>query len=97
MRWHGERNVEEGLIRHPADSEAWHNFDKKFPDFSRDIRNVLLGLATDGFNPFGAADISHSTWAIVVMSYNLPPSLCMKKNSIFLPCCYRVPNLRESA
>ncbi|CAM8944143.1 unnamed protein product [Rhodiola kirilowii] len=64
MRWHGERKVEEGLIRHPADSEAWHDFDKKFPDFSRDNRNVRLGLATDGFNLFGAATLSHSTWPI---------------------------------
>ncbi|CAM8909852.1 unnamed protein product [Rhodiola kirilowii] len=79
MRWHGERKVEVGLMRHPADSEAWQDFDKNFPDFAKEIRNVRLGLATDGFNPFGAAALSHSTWPIVVMPYNLPPSLCMKK------------------
>ncbi|CAM8921952.1 unnamed protein product [Rhodiola kirilowii] len=79
MRWHGERKVERGLIRHPADSVAWQDFDKNFPEFAKDIRNVRLGLATDGFNPFGAAALSHSTWPIVVMPYNLPPSLCMKK------------------
>ncbi|CAM8990859.1 unnamed protein product [Rhodiola kirilowii] len=51
MRWHGERKVKKGLIRHPADSEAWQDFDKKIPDFAQDVRNVHLGLATDGFNP----------------------------------------------
>ncbi|CAM8953733.1 unnamed protein product [Rhodiola kirilowii] len=61
MRWHGERKVKEGLIRHPADSEAWQDFDKNFSEFSKDIRNVRLGLATDGFNAFGAAALSHST------------------------------------
>ncbi|CAM8943756.1 unnamed protein product [Rhodiola kirilowii] len=79
MRWHEVRRVEEGLIRHPADSEACQDFDNKFPEFSKDIRNVRLGLATDGFNPFRAAALSHNTWPIVVMPYNLPPSLCMKK------------------
>ncbi|CAM8948489.1 unnamed protein product [Rhodiola kirilowii] len=79
MRWHGERKVKKGLIRHPVDSEAWQDFDKKIHDFAQDVRNVRLGLATDGFNLFGAAALSHSTWPIVVMPYNLPPSLCMKK------------------
>ncbi|CAM8918521.1 unnamed protein product [Rhodiola kirilowii] len=69
-----------GLIRHPADSEAWKEFDINFPDFAQDVRNVHLGLATDGFNPFGAAALSHSTWPIVLMPYNLPPLLCMKKD-----------------
>ncbi|CAM8954040.1 unnamed protein product [Rhodiola kirilowii] len=73
MRWHRERKVKNGLIRHPADSEAWHEFDKKYSDFARDFRNVRLGLATDGFNPFGAAALSHSTWPIVMKPYNLPP------------------------
>ncbi|CAM8987826.1 unnamed protein product [Rhodiola kirilowii] len=79
MRWHRERKVRNGHIRHPADGEAWKEFDNKYPDFARDARNVRLGLATDGFNPFGAAGLSHSTWPIVVMPYNLPPSMCMKK------------------
>ncbi|CAM8944440.1 unnamed protein product [Rhodiola kirilowii] len=52
---------------------------KQHPNFARDPRNVRLGLSTDGFNPFGAAALSHCTWPIVVMPYNLPPSMCMKK------------------
>ncbi|CAM8997383.1 unnamed protein product [Rhodiola kirilowii] len=79
MRWHGERKVEKGLIRHRADSEARQEFDINFPDFAQDVRNVRLGLATDGFNTFRAAALSHSTWPIVLMPYNLLPSLCMNK------------------
>ncbi|CAM8934817.1 unnamed protein product [Rhodiola kirilowii] len=79
MRWHRDRKVKNGHIRHPADGEACKEFDNEYPDFARDARNVRLGLATDGFNPFGAAGLSHSTWPIVVMPYNLPPSMCMKK------------------
>ncbi|CAM8956313.1 unnamed protein product [Rhodiola kirilowii] len=80
MRWHANRNeTDPEYIRHPADGESWQNFDKKFPEFASEIRNVRLGLATDGFNPFGASGLSHSTWPIVLIPYNLPPHICMKK------------------
>jgi hypothetical protein len=39
-------------MSHPADGEAWQDFDREFPDFEKDARNLRLGLATDGFNPF---------------------------------------------
>ncbi|KAL9673136.1 hypothetical protein QQ045_029389 [Rhodiola kirilowii] len=52
MRWHGERRVVVGHIRHPADGEAWQDFNKEFPEFASEIRSVRLGLETDGFNPF---------------------------------------------
>jgi hypothetical protein len=35
---------------HPADGEAWKEFDKAWPDFAKEQRNIRLGLATDGFN-----------------------------------------------
>lgn len=79
MRWHQERKVTDGHLRHPADGKAWQDFDKKHVDFALEPRNVRLGLSTDGFNPFGAAALSHSTWPVVVIPYNLPPSMCMKK------------------
>ncbi|CAN6704449.1 unnamed protein product [Malus baccata var. baccata] len=53
MRWHKEGRVNDDVMRHPADGEAWKEFDRMYPDFAADSRNVRLGLATDGFNPFG--------------------------------------------
>ncbi|XP_027912627.1 uncharacterized protein LOC114172228 [Vigna unguiculata] len=53
MQWHASRSTHEGILRHPSDSEAWKNFDLMNPQFASDPRNVRLGLATDGFNPFG--------------------------------------------
>ncbi|KAL9675953.1 hypothetical protein QQ045_004162 [Rhodiola kirilowii] len=66
-------------IRHPADGEAWKKFDSDFPEFASEIRNVQLGLSTDDFNPFGASGLSHGTWPIIIVPYNLPPHICMKK------------------
>lgn len=39
-------------MSHPADGEAWQDFDREYPSFAKDARNLRLGLATDGFNPF---------------------------------------------
>ncbi|CAM8906749.1 unnamed protein product [Rhodiola kirilowii] len=80
MRWHAMRNISDPkYIIHPANGDSWKNFDKEFPEFASEIRNVRLGLATNGFNPFEASDLSHSTWPIVLIPYNLPPHICMKK------------------
>ncbi|KAL9682010.1 hypothetical protein QQ045_013803 [Rhodiola kirilowii] len=81
MKWHAEQRGKDGdndLI-HPRDEEAWENFNKEFQEFAHEIRNVRIGLSTDGFNPFGVSALSHSTWPIIVMSYNLPLWMCMKK------------------
>lgn len=29
-----------GKVRHPADGEAWKDFDKHYPDFSQETRNI---------------------------------------------------------
>ncbi|KAA0062837.1 hypothetical protein E6C27_scaffold146G00040 [Cucumis melo var. makuwa] len=48
------------VLRHLADAEGWKHFDYEFPDFSSDPRNVRLGLASDGLNPFGQMSTSYS-------------------------------------
>lgn len=46
--------------------------------------NLRLGLATDGFNPFGRLDSRYSIWPVVLIPYNLPPWLCMNKENFIL-------------
>ncbi|CAL9012462.1 unnamed protein product [Prunus brigantina] len=84
MRWHKEKRVEDDVMRHPADGEAWKAFDRTFPEFAAEPRNVRLGLATDGFNPYGVLNQHHSTWPIFVFPYNLPPWKCMKKEYMMM-------------
>ncbi|CAM8920468.1 unnamed protein product [Rhodiola kirilowii] len=41
MKWHALRIVDDPeYIRHPADCESWQLFDKEYPEFSSEIRNV---------------------------------------------------------
>uniref|UniRef100_A0A2N9GAQ5 Transposase-associated domain-containing protein n=1 Tax=Fagus sylvatica TaxID=28930 RepID=A0A2N9GAQ5_FAGSY len=79
MKWHKNGRVDDGnSLRHPADSIAWKEFDKEHSWFAEESRNVRLGLASDGFNPFGNMSTSYSMWPVVLMPYNLPPWRCMK-------------------
>ncbi|XP_021745384.1 uncharacterized protein LOC110711314 isoform X2 [Chenopodium quinoa] len=84
MRWHDEERKKDELLRHPADGEAWKEFDQKYPDFANETRNVRLGLASDGFNPFRTMSTQHSTWPVVLINYNLPPWLCLKPEFLML-------------
>ncbi|CAL0308394.1 unnamed protein product [Lupinus luteus] len=78
LRWHEEECPKDGKLRHPVDGEAWKDFDKRHPEFAIDSRNIRLGLASDGFNPFRSMNLSHNTWPVVLIPYNFPPWWCMK-------------------
>ncbi|KAM6572621.1 hypothetical protein CsatA_016701 [Cannabis sativa] len=81
MRWHKEKHVNvEGEMKHPADTEQWKDFDKQYPWFAQDARNVRLGLATKGFNPFKNTNSSYKFWPVTLVPYNLPPTKCMDES-----------------
>ncbi|XP_026458781.1 uncharacterized protein LOC113359345 [Papaver somniferum] len=67
------------VMRHPVDSSAWRCADSFFPEFSKEARNVTLGIATDGFNPNGCFGLNYSCWPVILCPYNLPPSMGMKR------------------
>jgi len=79
MRWYKDKRLEDrDYLRHPADSVVWKEFDKKHAWFTVDSRNVQLGLASNGFNPFGNMSTSYSMWPVVHMPYTFHPWRCMK-------------------
>ncbi|XP_015968907.1 uncharacterized protein LOC107492397 [Arachis duranensis] len=84
MLWHKEADNNDGYLRHPRDAEAWKDFDVKYPFFSNDAHSVRLALASDGFNPFKNMSTTYSIWHVILISYNLPPWLCMKQTSFIL-------------
>lgn len=91
MQWHKTGKLMPGKMRHPVDSAVWRKIDLKYPDFASEPRNVRLGLATDGFNPFGALSTAYSSWPIMSVTYNLPPRLCMKPQFIMLTALVEGP------
>ncbi|XP_074355859.1 uncharacterized protein LOC141695518 [Apium graveolens] len=61
MVWHALGRKKDGKLRHPTNAEAWKKMDALYPQFSLENRNIRLGLAADGFNPFRSMNINHST------------------------------------
>ena len=55
------------------------------------MRNIRFALSTDGMNPFGNMNSSHSTWPVTLCIYNLPPWLCMKRKYIMMPLLIQGP------
>ena len=84
MTWHASEKTQDGLMRHPRDSEAWKTFDLLHPEFVSDSRNVRVCLASDGFNPFGNMRTNHNICPVVLIPYNRPPWECMKQTSFIL-------------
>nr|GFC74204.1 hypothetical protein [Tanacetum cinerariifolium] len=72
MTWHATgKCTEPGKMQHPVDGKAWKDFDTKYSDFAAELRNVRLGLAANGFNPFGNLSQSYSMWPVVMYEREL--------------------------
>lgn len=61
-----------------------------------DIRNVRLGLASDGFNPFGLMSTNYSVWPVVLIPYNMPPWMCMKTPNFIISLIIPGPGQPEN-
>ncbi|XP_042451966.1 uncharacterized protein LOC122036612 [Zingiber officinale] len=82
--WHSNHKSHDHMMRHPVDSIAWDTINHKWPAFASNPRNLRLGLATDGFNPFGDLSSRYSCWPVILVNYNLPPLMCMAKENLML-------------
>src|ERR1051325_5148372 len=84
LTWHVDERIIDGKFQHPEDSPQWMKIDNDYPEFGKEARNLCLALSTDGMNPHGIQSISHSTWPVILMIYNLPPWLYMKRKYMML-------------
>ena len=80
MCWHKEESAKDDKVRHPANSLVWKHVNDTYEDIAMDPHNVRLGLASDGFNPFGMLNVTYTTWPVILIPYNLPPWLCLKQS-----------------
>ena len=82
MTWHANGRKCDGLLRHVVDSPQWKKIDTLYPEFGSDPRNLRLGLATDGMNPYGNLSSKHSSWSVFIIIYNFSYWLCMKRKYV---------------
>lgn len=97
MTWHATNRSTDNVLRIPADSTAWQHIEQQWPEFKMEPCHLRLGLAMDGVNPFGLRSTSWSTWPVVLVNYNIPPWLTIKKGHLLLalivPGKYKVKNM----
>jgi len=84
LTWHANGRKCDGLLRHAADSPQWKKIDSLYPEFGSDPRNLRLGFATDRMNPYSNLSSKHSSWSVLLIIYNLPYWLCMKRKYMML-------------
>jgi hypothetical protein len=77
------------VVVHPSDSKAWKALDDFDVDFARDAQIVSIKLVTDGLSSYNMSVVSYSCWPIFAIAYNLPPSLSMKYEYMFM--CLIIP------
>lgn len=61
MRWHKEARVNDDVLGYPDDGEAWKEFEKIYPDYVAQPRNVRSVLASNGFNLYENFSSEYST------------------------------------
>ncbi|XP_060963569.1 uncharacterized protein LOC133033047 [Cannabis sativa] len=71
-------------MRYPADSPTWKSIDARWPEFGNEPRNIRLGLSVDGINPHTTLNSKYSCWPVLLVMYNLPPWLVMKRKFTML-------------
>ena len=71
-------------LRLLSNYKAWKHIKEKWPEFPKEPRHLRLGLAIDGFNPYNLTSTKWSTWAVVLVNYNIPPWLCIEKGNLLL-------------
>ncbi|CAL2278347.1 unnamed protein product [Prunus armeniaca] len=84
LTWHAARKSIDGHMSHPVDSPSWKLLDDKWPEFGNEPRNLRLALSSDGFNPHSSLSSRYSCWPVILVTYNLPPWLCMKRKFMML-------------
>ena len=84
MRWHSRNHSIDRKMRSVVDSEQWKFIEDNYPSFSNEERNVRMGLALDGVNPHSFQSSRHSVWPVMIVLYNLPAYLVIKRFFICL-------------
>jgi len=79
LRWHKDKCLEDGMLRHPVDAKARKSFDASFPNFASEARNVRSGLCNDEFTPYRSIKSTNNIWPVLLVPFNLPPWTCIKK------------------
>ena len=84
MTWHADNISSDGKMRGPYDSRQWEYVRQNHAEFEADSRNIHLGMCADGLNPHSQKRSTYSLCPVLLLNYNIPPWLTIKKFFIML-------------
>ncbi|XP_028078309.1 uncharacterized protein LOC114280176 [Camellia sinensis] len=84
LTWHAHERDYDDTMCHPANSLSWKLVDHKWSDFAAEPRNLRLAISTDGIKPYSSLSSTYSCWLVIMITYNLPPWLWMKRKFMML-------------
>jgi hypothetical protein len=90
--WHQSHDAIDGVMVHSSNSEVWKHFNNVHSHFSTELRNIHLGLCTNGFNPFELFVVPYSCFPVILTVYKLPPGMCLRIEFMFLSTVIPGPN-----
>ena len=79
LTWHAQEREFGGKMCHPSYSPSWKLIDHKWANFGGEPRNLRLAILVDGINLHSSLSSRYSSWPVIMIVYNLPPWLCMKR------------------
>ncbi|XP_023758264.1 uncharacterized protein LOC111906726 [Lactuca sativa] len=92
LTWHAKGRVNNGKLTHPRDNPSWKLVDNTWKEFGQEKQNLRLALSADGINPHKSLSSKRSCWSVILITYNLPPYLCMSRKFMMLTLLISGPN-----
>ncbi|XP_008233167.1 PREDICTED: uncharacterized protein LOC103332221 [Prunus mume] len=65
-------------------SPSWKMIEYKWLGFGSKPRNLRLALSSYEINPYSSLSSRYNCWPVILVTYNLPPELCMKRKFMML-------------
>ncbi|XP_075481194.1 uncharacterized protein LOC142521906 [Primulina tabacum] len=84
LTFHADKRICDGYLCHPVDAPSWNIVDHNWPNFASKPRNLRFSISADDINPHNLVSSAYNYWPIVMITYNLPPSLCMKRKLMMI-------------
>ncbi|XP_056847411.1 uncharacterized protein LOC108830966 [Raphanus sativus] len=85
LRWEKDKHSNEIKVGIPAKVLRYFPIKDRFRRMAEDLCwHYTNATEDDGMNPFSMQNTNHSTWPVLLVNYNTPPTMCMKAENIML-------------
>ena len=92
LTWHEQSRVNNGKLTDPHDIPSWKLVDNTWKGFWQEKSNLRLAFSVDGIIPHKSLSSEDSCFSVILITYNLPPYLCLSSKFMMLDLLILGPN-----